>query len=513
MEYVIVKRADGVLELRQKDADFKLGENETLVSMGSTEGAEFLEAQAAAVENEKRSQAALRQYAEGRAAQATPAGRVALPGGADFENRDRGTGAPTGGVAVLDGNGQPISRTDGGGAREAAQVFEARRGLGLEVYTKMSARETRAGTEHFAEFVWRLKNDPVFTRQRIEMAKRLDRNLTEAGGGIQRDAQLDENGQGGLGTGVDFKTRALAEGTTSAGGALVPPQYIQEILDIARSEAAAFAAGVQMRQTDSNLIFLPTLATAATASWVSENQAITPTDQTFGQQSGTVSKIGAGGKLSNEVIADADPSILEVVQGDLAKVIALCLDLGIFEGSGTAPVIRGIANTGGVTAGGSLGANGGTPTLDVLYDTMYALNAANIFDEDQWSVVFHPRALNSLRKIKDTTNNYILSSAQGVNAPVYRPRGLMGLPYFMSTQLSIARTVGTNSDCTNIYLGRFREMIAFMSGGFTLDLSTDAADATNSAFWSDQTWIRAKQRVGFLVRRPAGIAVITGVRP
>jgi HK97 family phage major capsid protein len=498
---VIVKRADGTLELRDKNAEGRvdLADGEALVSYESDEGFAFLKAEGDRQDRIDEVAAETQRLGEIFARRQTPAARQAVTAnGTTAHAANQGTGT----TAVLERPADEAHRTgeQTGTQRDLSQlrevtpgVFEARMGLGIEVYNRMTSEESRAGCDNFAHFLFRSKFDQAFAERRIKLARRVDADLVDSSVGMQQ--------------------RALAEGSTGAGGALVPPQFIQELLDIARAEAVAFQAGVQMRPTNSNLVDMPALTTSATAAWVSENGAIAPSDQVFAQQSTSISKLGAGVKISNELIADADPSIIQIVQEDLGKVIGLRLDLGILEGSGSAPEIRGIANTAGVTAGASLGANGGTPTLNQLLDTMYNLYAVNIADEDRWSVVFHPRALNSLRKIVDTTGNYILSSASGVNAPVSRPRGLIGLPYYMSTQLSIARTVGTSTDCTNIYLGRFHEMIAFMSGAFTIDLSNAAADATNSAWWSDQTWLRAKQRVGFLVRRPAGIAVISGVRP
>ncbi len=371
--------------------------------------------------------------------------------------------------------------------RTNGRTGEARDGLGLEVYSSMSSQEARGGTKHFGEFIAKLHVSQSYKAERSKMAYAADPRLRE-------------------------EQRTLAEGSTSAGGALVAPQYVQEILDIARADAVAFKAGVQMRQTDTNLVYMPTLATSATAAWVAENGAMTPTDQTFGQQSMSVSKLMAGTKLSNELLADGDPAVGEIIQQDLARVISLKLDLGIFEGTGTAPEIRGLANTTGVTTGASLGANGATPSIDNLFDAFYALNAVNITDQENWAFVMHPRVLNTFRKVKDTTGNYILANAGGANAPVLQP-AILNTPYYLSSQLSITRTTGTSTDTTNVYFGRFSDATVFMNGAFTIDMSGVAGDATNSAFWTDQTWIRAKQRVGFLVRRPGAIVVLTGVRP
>lgn len=489
MRYVIVKSADGALRLvRLKEGEtYQTKDGESLVEQDTPEGVEFLEAEAVKVKAQVRSEAALAALETHETLRRTPTTRAAVQQGA----------LDTAGASAA-GGASDHAGSDAGGQRRTI-TGESRQGLGLDVYSKLTDGEARGGTKDFAEFLRRVRFDPDYSRERQMAAHAFDDKLFRERVGF---------------TGLDFATKTLAEGTTSAGGALVPPQYIQEMLEIIRPETAAFRAGVVARVVNSNLVYLPTMTTAAVASWIAENGAISPTDQVFGQQSASLSKLGAGVKVSNELIADSDPAIMEIVQQDLARVMALKLDLGIFEGSGSSPEIRGFANTSGVTAGPSMGANGRTPTFADLSTLLYGLEALNITDYDRFAFVMHPRAINTFRSIVDTLGYQILISNGGPQSP----RGqvgssLYGFPFYLTTQLSVARTVGTSSDTTNIYFGRFWESYALMSGGLMIDTSQEAADATNSAFWSDQTWIRAKQRVGFLVRRPAGVVVWTGVRP
>lgn len=397
-------------------------------------------------------------------------------------------------AAVIEPDTKTDDDSDPHFTKQANGSRVARMGVGLDVFSKMTDGEARGGTKNWAHFVAKLYHDGAYRSDRMRLARASDQDL--------------------------FETKALAEGATSSGGALVPAQYVQELLDIARSESVAAAAGVQFMAVNSNLVYLPTLVTAATASWVAENGAITPSDEVFGQQSGSLSKLGAGVKLSNEMVQDSDPAVMAIVQEDLAKVIALKLDLGIFEGTGVAPQIAGFKTISGLTAGPNIGVNGLSAStggnvknaLDYIMDAIYNLAAVNLTDVERFSVVGNPRFFNSVRQIKDTTGNYILSESGGYNSPLQRP-GFLGLPFYASSQLSVTETQGSSSNTQSIYVGRFYESKILTNGGFTIDFSTEAADATNSAFWSDQTWIRAKQRVGFLVRRPAGIVRITGFTP
>ena len=88
-----------------------------------------------------------------------------------------------------------------------------------------------------------------------------------------------------------------------------------------------------------------------------------------------------------------------------------------------------------------------------------------------------------------------------------RRRSLFGLPVLMSTQISVAETVGTNSDNSwfavvfgpKLAVSRRQRLQVRVSEEFRLDV--------------DQTAIRAIERLGFGVAQGEAIQLVTGVRP
>jgi HK97 family phage major capsid protein len=325
---------------------------------------------------------------------------------------------------------------------------------------------------------------------------------------------------------VHTAIKANAEGTTGAGGALVPPQYLQEAF------AYALVPGIVVRNLPGvsvmpvktgTTVYLPRESVRAGAASTAEAGSLTNQDVTFAQQSITLKKQYGYRVFSNELLADADPAWAQFITTTLLRDVALYQDQQYLEGAGTGNFITGLASYSGTTAGpvpGTVanGTNGGTLNFDNLYDAIYNLRVNNV-EPQQGSgfIICHPRTLNSLAKIKDTTGNYILSTSQGYNAPALfggqipgnanGPRAMvMGIPVYLTSQIGIANTVGTSTDCSNLYIGDASKIVILERQGIELAFSDQVGFAT------DQSAYRAIARSALAVIQPTAVEVINGVR-
>ncbi len=298
--------------------------------------------------------------------------------------------------------------------------------------------------------------------------------------------------------------KALAEGTDSAGGYLVPVEHSNKLVEMLRARTAVRAAGATIIPMSSDTLQIPSQTGGATAYWVAENAAITASDQTWGQVDLQAKKLAALTKLSAELFEDSDPAVEALVMADLARVLALEEDLKYLRGDGTSNTPTGLENIDGVNVDTTtLGANGGTPDFDTLADMLYNLDASNVpADGRAWIV--HPRTVNTLRQIKDGDDKYLWAdpSAPG------DPPTLWGYPVFTTTAVPIDETQGENSDCSTIYLGCWPEFVI----GQRKALELRASDAAGNAFEYDQIFIRAIMRVDCNVRHAASFEVLKGVR-
>jgi HK97 family phage major capsid protein len=299
--------------------------------------------------------------------------------------------------------------------------------------------------------------------------------------------------------------KALAEGTDSAGGYLVPVEHSARLVDMLRARAAVRAAGATVVPMSSDTLQIPAQVGGATAYWVAENAQITASDQTWGQVELHARKLAALTKLSSELFEDSDPAVEALVMADLARVLALEEDIKYLRGSGAGNTPTGLEYISGVNVDTStLGANGGTPSFDDLADLLYRLDADNVPAAGRaW--IAHPRTLNTLRQIKDSSSKYLWAdpSAPG------DPPTLWGYPVFTTTAIPVNETRGTSSDCSTIYLGCWPEMVI----GQRKALELRASDAAGNAFEYDQVFIRAIMRVDCNVRHTGSFEVLKGVRP
>ena len=300
-------------------------------------------------------------------------------------------------------------------------------------------------------------------------------------------------------TGARYEKKALGEGTGSAGGYLVPEQHVSEVKDRITAQAVVRRAGATVYPMGTDTLNIPRVSGGATAYWVGENTQITSSDQTFAQTQLVARVLAAMVKVSNQLLQDTSGSAEAAIRRDIAKVLALAEDLAFIGGDGTANKPLGIINTSGVNEV-TLGANGGTPGFDTIYDALYQVEL-NSGAASAW--IMHPRTKNTLRKIKDSSGQYIYN----VSPSLREPDSLMGIPVYLTTQRPANLTVGSSTDCSYIICGQFDEAIIGERLGMEFSI-----DQSGTAFEYYQSWIRAISRLDFTLRTPGDFCKVTGVR-
>ena len=291
------------------------------------------------------------------------------------------------------------------------------------------------------------------------------------------------------------ETRALSTAVT-----LSPGTLSNVLFDKLRAQSVGLSSGFRVLTTDKDSVVHPTLSADANPSWYAEAATISPGDPTFSSVTATPRKIAHLVQMSNEVIDDSDPSIVDVLNNHLLRVLALKLDIGFYEGSGTAPEIRGLKNVVGIQSI-SMGANGAALTsLDTISDALHLLEAANT---EATAIVMAPRTYNTLRKLKATTNEYLLTERPSVSAP----RSLFGVPVYVSGQLSVTETQGTATNASSVYVYNAAEVVYVRRSEIELELDR------SRLFNSDQSELRAKLRGDLIVPNPSAVVRIAGITP
>jgi HK97 family phage major capsid protein len=292
-------------------------------------------------------------------------------------------------------------------------------------------------------------------------------------------------------------TKALAVGTDSAGGYSVPSLVMPGIMDamVARSATVAAGAGFAPMDTGGKTLTTAVIDTVPQPAWRAENGAVAESEPAFRGVVTSPRSLSVMFKISRELLADA-PNVEEALNVAIGAAYAKALDLAALRGSGTAPEPRGILNTTNVNAVGN-GANGAS-----LATTAYAnfASAVQLILEDDapmpTAAIMSPRSLVVLGGLLDTTNQ-----------PRQRPQMLAQMPFFATSQVPNNLTVGTSTDCSEIYVGDFTQMVYVQRENLSIELLRERyAENGQLAFM-------CHARVDVAVLYPKAFAVVTGVRP
>ena len=295
----------------------------------------------------------------------------------------------------------------------------------------------------------------------------------------------------------ELMQRVLAVGTDSAGGFMVPSVVMPQLLDALAPASSLITAGasiipLDMGAKDANWAAVDTLPTAA---WRNENAAVAESDPVFRQVKATPRSLAFFFRLSRELLMD-----VQNLEGQLAAVIgqafAAALDAAGLRGSGTAPTPRGILSTVGVqaVANGTNGASQATVRWANLMTAMQQILAAN--GPLPTAAIMSPRSLVGYGSLADTTNQ-----------PLQRPQPLQPLQFIATSAIPNNLTVGTSTDCTEVYVGNFRSVGVVMRERPSIQLLSERyAEVGQVAFL-------AHVRADVIVTYPTTLAVVTGLRP
>ena len=301
------------------------------------------------------------------------------------------------------------------------------------------------------------------------------------------------------------RKRAASTNDDSNLGYFVPNEVLPGFIEMLTAESVVTQMGATVLSNLSGVpVEIPKQVGGATAYWVEENASITESDLSAGQLALTPKAVAAMVKMSNRLLRLSNPSVEAMVRSDIARVIALASDLAALRGSGVAGQPIGIANTANINTV-EIGANGGAPNFDHLYDMQYELQYDNAY-RGNLGYIFHPATRRRLVKTKvaqysmDTGGDYIIQPMTSESALV----GWMGHPYKMTTQIPINLTKGSSTNCTEIYFANWSELIIGQWGGLEIMASRETSDA----FAKNQTWVRIIQDVDVAVRHPESFCLI-----
>lgn len=297
--------------------------------------------------------------------------------------------------------------------------------------------------------------------------------------------------------------KAMSEGVAAQGGYLVRPQVERVITNAVESDNVLRGLCSKINIT-TNSIQLDQISLTTTAGWVAE-LAVKPETTSMALASITANVFTVAGlaTISNQLLADSNPSVDGLVTADLAKRIVAVEETGFLTGSGTNQPL-GLLNTPGLgtqtVTSTDVSADGGL--LDKILDAIGQVQADH---GNPTAIVMHPRTWTRIIKDKDAEGSYVISPDLGVQGDrLGVSQTLWGTRVVLSNRIPTNLGAGTNE--SRVVVGDFSEALILDRQGITVD------ESPHVYFTSNQTVFRAEKRVGFTAARtPLAFQVIGGV--
>jgi HK97 family phage major capsid protein len=273
----------------------------------------------------------------------------------------------------------------------------------------------------------------------------------------------------------------MVEGTGSQGGYLVQTQIERQILDVRELDNVLRDLCSKLNVTTTT-IELDQITLGTTAGWVAE-LASKPESTSLTLATVTASVFTAAGlaTISNQLLADSNPAVDQLVTRDLAKRLVALEETAFLNGSGSGQPL-GILGTPGVntstahvSSGSVVSASGGI--LDAVLDAIFQTQRDY---GNPTAILMHPRTWTAILKDKNASGVYTYGSpAVAVNnspdisqgRTVYQgpTRTLWGVPVTLSNRIPVNLGSGTNE--SRVIVGDFTEALILDRQGITVDES------------------------------------------
>lgn len=135
--------------------------------------------------------------------------------------------------------------------------------------------------------------------------------------------------------GDEAVVRALNSGITGEGGALIPQDFMADLIELLRASTVVRGASPMEVGMPMGNLTIPRLAGGATATYQNELDDITISQERFDDVNLQAHKLTAMVPVSNDLIRRAPIGVEEIVRDDLVQTLARREDLAFLRGPGT----------------------------------------------------------------------------------------------------------------------------------------------------------------------------------
>lgn len=271
--------------------------------------------------------------------------------------------------------------------------------------------------------------------------------------------------------------RTLSRLTTGAGGNLVPTSFYDRLIAHLIEVSAILQAGATVLRTDSGeTIQVPKTTSHSTAALTTEAASLSASDPAFSMATLGAYKYGVLIQVSRELVDDTGVDLEGYLAMQAGRALGNAFGADAITGNGSSKP-TGILNNTTLGATGPTGVTGGFgPTSatansggDLLIDLFYSVIAPyRASPSAAWIVRDSTMAV--LRKLKDTTGNYIFQPSLVAGTP----DTMIGKPVYTDPFMPAIAT-GAKS----VVFGDLSQFFVRMVGGVRFERSDDYAFAND----------------------------------
>jgi HK97 family phage major capsid protein len=257
-----------------------------------------------------------------------------------------------------------------------------------------------------------------------------------------------------------LRTRADLTLTTGAGAkATITPNTLIELL---RNRLVLQAAGARILTGMTGDFSVPAQTAAASGEWVAEGSAPTSTAQTIGTVVFSPKTYSARTLITRKFLLQSSLDAEMFVRDDLARVGAIGVETAVFHGATANPQIniKGLAAISGVTAGASLGTDGGALTWAAVVALESLVTAANA-DGASMAYISNSKVKGHLKttpKIGSTYPIYLMDESNQLN----------GMPFLTTNCVSSALTKASGTGLSAIFCGNWEDYVLALWGAMDI---------------------------------------------
>lgn len=263
--------------------------------------------------------------------------------------------------------------------------------------------------------------------------------------------------------------RDLTVGTPTAGGNLVGTNLMAgSFIDLLRAKMMVSQMGAMSLSGLIGDVAIPRQTGGAAAYWLAESGAPTESQQTVDQVPLTPKTVGAYTDISRKLLLQSSIDVENFVKMDLARVLALALDLAAIAGTGADNQPTGILNTSGIGAVIG-GANGLAPAWSHIVN-LWSEVAQDSADVGATGFLTNTKVVGKLMTVEKAsdTGKFVCEKFPGPDGLT----NLAGARCGVSNQVPSNLTKGSSSGiCSAIIYGNFADLIFGLWGA--LDITVD----------------------------------------